>query len=50
VHYRSSTYCVLDETGRELQGETVRGRWAQLRERLRTLAGPWTICFEAWCG
>jgi transposase len=50
VHYRSSTYCVLDENGRELQCETVRGYWAQLLERLRTLAGPWTICFEASCG
>jgi transposase len=50
VHYRSSTYCVLDENGRELQCETIRGHWPKLLERLRTMAGPWTICFEATCG
>jgi len=50
VHYSTSTYCVLDANGQELQCETVRGHWAKLLERLRTVAGPWTICFEATCG
>lgn len=50
VHYRSSTYCVLDENGQELQCETIRGHWPKLLERLRTLGKPWTICFEASCG
>jgi transposase len=50
VHYGTSTYCVLDENGRELQCETVRGHWPQLLERLKTVAGRWTICFEATCG
>ncbi len=50
VHYGTSTYCVLDENGRELQCETVRGHWPKLLERLKTVAGRWTICFEATCG
>ncbi len=50
VHYSTSTYCVLDENGREVQCETVRGHWPNLLERLRTVTGPWTICFEATCG
>lgn len=40
VPYSTSTYCVLDANGQELQCETVRGHWPQLLERLRTVAGP----------
>jgi hypothetical protein len=27
VHYGSSTYCILEENGREVQCETIRGLW-----------------------
>jgi transposase len=50
VHYSSSTYCILDENGREVKCETIRGHWPKLLDRLRTVEGPWTICFEATCG
>jgi hypothetical protein len=50
VHYSTSTYCVLDANGQEVQCETVRGHWPKLLERLRTVAGPGTIRFEATCG
>jgi transposase len=50
VHYGSSTYCILDENGREVQCETVRGHWPKLLDRLRGVQGAWTICFEATCG
>ena len=40
VHYKTSTYCVLEENGKEVQGETVRGHGPQLWERLRTLRDP----------
>ena len=50
VHYRTSTYCILDENGREVQCETIRGHWPKLLDRLRSVEGPWTICFEATCG
>jgi len=50
VHYRSSTYCVLEENGREVECETIRGHWPQLLDRLKRIEGPWRICFEATCG
>jgi transposase len=50
VHYRTSTYCILNTHGRELKCETVRGHWTKLLERLATLKGQWMICFEATCG
>jgi len=50
VHYSSSTFCILEENGQEVQCETVRGHWPKLLERLRTVERPWTICFEATCG
>jgi hypothetical protein len=50
VHYGTSTNCVLEENGQEVQCETVRGHWPKLLDRLRTVEGPWTICFEATCG
>ena len=50
VHYRTSTYCILDENGHEVACETIRGHWPKLLERLAQIAGPWSICFEATCG
>jgi len=50
VHYRTSTYCILNAHGRELKCETVRGHWTKLLERLATIKGQWMICFEATCG
>ena len=50
VHYRTSTYCILNHHGREVKCETVRGHWPKLLERLAMIKGAWTICFEATCG
>jgi transposase len=50
VHYRTSTYCILNGHGRELKCETVRGHWPKLLDRLATIKGKWTVCFEASCG
>jgi transposase len=50
VHYRTSTYCILNHHGREVKSETVRGHWPKLLEHLAMIEGPWTICFEATCG
>jgi transposase len=50
VHYRTSTYCILNHHGREVKCETVRGHWPKLLERLGMIKGAWTICFEATCG
>jgi transposase len=50
VHYRTSTYCILNHHGREVKCQTVRGHWPQLLEHLAMIKGAWTICFEATCG
>jgi transposase len=50
VHYRSSTYCILDDAGREVACETIRGYWPKLLEHLSQVPKPWSICFEATCG
>jgi transposase len=50
VHYRTSTYCVLDADGHEVKSETIRGHWPKLLDRLSLLKEPWTVCFEATCG
>ena len=47
VHYRTSTYCILNAYGRELKCETIRGHWPKLLDRLATIKGKWAICFEA---
>ena len=50
VHYRTSTYCILNADGRELKCETIRGHWPKLLDRLAALKKPWAVCFEATCG
>lgn len=50
VHYRTSTYCILNTDGREVKCETIRGHWPKLLDRLAALKEPWTVCFEATCG
>jgi len=50
VHYRTSTYCILDPQGREVKCETVRGHWPKLLEHLAMIRRPRRICFEATCG
>jgi len=50
VHYRTSTICILNDNGREVKCETIRGHWPKLLDRLALLQGPWMICFEATCG
>jgi transposase len=50
VHYRTSTYCILNSDGHEVKNETIRGHWPKLLDRLSVLKGSWTVCFEATCG
>jgi len=39
VHYRTSTYCVLNSDGREFKCETIRGHWTKLLDRLAIIKG-----------
>jgi len=49
-HYRTSTICILDANGKEVNTKTIAGSWAKLMDELDTLTQPFAICFEASCG
>ena len=50
VHWRTSTVCILDECGRQVKCQTIKGRWEKLLAWLGDLGQPFTICYEASCG
>ncbi|MCK4627147.1 MAG: IS110 family transposase [Phycisphaerae bacterium] len=50
VHWRTSTVCILDENGKRVKMETLRGSWAKLLTYFERLKQPFTICYEASCG
>jgi transposase len=50
VHARQSTYCVLDEHGRKVRTQTVKGPWANVLFALAQIKEPWAVCFEASTG
>jgi transposase len=50
VHFRQSTFCVLDEHGRKVRTETIKGPWANVLLALARIKEPWVVCFEASTG
>lgn len=50
VHQRSSTLCILDENGKRVKQQQVRGSWQKVMEFLGQLGHPFAICYEASCG
>lgn len=50
VHWRTSTFCVLDDSGRKVMTRTIRGPWSDLLEEISRLERPFEICFEASTG
>lgn len=50
VHWRQSSYCILDENGKQIKQGTVRGHPKELVDMLRTIQEPFAVCFEASCG
>lgn len=50
VHWRTSTVCILDECGRPVKCQTIKGRWEKLLAWLGGLGQPFAICYEASCG
>lgn len=53
-HWKTSTACILDSHGREVNIFTVRGHWSKMIERLHHVAASTNqklaICYEASCG
>ena len=50
VHSKCSTFCILDENGRKIKSQSVRGTWDKLLTVLGDVKGPFAIAFEASCG
>ena len=52
VHYRTSSFCILDANGREIKTQCVRGSVAKVVESLKALSKetPLSICYEASIG
>jgi transposase len=52
VHSTTSTLCLLDQRGKELETVTLTGGWEKPLDRLRAIAarGELTVCYEASLG
>ena len=50
VHFRQSTLCVLDEHGRKVRVDTIKGPWTKVLLALAVIKEPWAVCFEASTG
>ena len=50
VHWRQSTFCILDGNGRHLRTRAIRGTWDKVLLRLAEMKRPFAVCFEATTG
>lgn len=50
VHQSRSSLCILNQDGKIVKEELIKGRWGQVLDRLRLIEGAWSICYEASCG
>lgn len=50
VHAKRSSMCILDDDGKTVKQELIRGPWPSVLERLGTIERPFSVCYEASCG
>jgi len=50
THLRTSTLCILDDHGRQINTRTIRGHWTRTVEYIRKLGERFRVVFEASCG
>jgi len=50
VHQRTSTCCVLDAHGREVETRSIQGHWTKMVRNLASLGKPPVVVFEASVG
>lgn len=50
VHFKRSTFHVLDENGKTIKSRTLMGGWKKLFGELKEIEKPFSICFEAGTG
>ena len=47
VHWKQSTFCILDSNGRHLRPRAIRGTSDKVLPELAKVKRPFAICFEA---
>ena len=50
VHQRRSSMCILNDDGKVVKQELIKGPWPAVLDRLRAIAQPFSVCYEASCG
>ena len=50
VHQKRSSMCILNNDGKPVKQELIKGPWPKLLERLEQIREPFSVCYEASCG
>ena len=50
VHQRRSSICILDDCGKIVKQELIKGPWPDVIGRLRAIEEPFSVGYEASCG
>jgi transposase len=50
VHQQRSSLCILNQDGKTVKQEVIKGPWPQVIDRLRGIEAPFSVCYEASCG
>lgn len=50
LHLNRSSIRILNQDGKAVKQELVKGRWPAVIDRLRQIEQPFRVCFEASCG
>jgi transposase len=50
VHQKRSSICILDDHGKTVKQELIKGPWPAVIDRLRAIDQPFSIGYEASCG
>src|SRR5438093_2000820 len=50
VHQKRSSICILDDNGKTVKQDLVKGPWPTVIDRLRKIDQPFSLCYEASCG
>jgi transposase len=50
VHQKRSSICILNDDGKLVKQELIHGPWPKVIDRLKEIAEPMNVCYEASCG
>lgn len=50
VHWKKTTYCILDGNGKMVQAGTIKGTWEKVLQRVADFPRPFAVCYEASTG